>query len=73
MWERFVHQSKGGTNLGDIFRVPGMPRDGLQVKPAVQIHSRGNVLKGWHNVLYGGDVLLLESQEQGWLGQRFGW
>ena len=42
-----------------------MQRDGLQAKSAIQIHSGDNVLKGWDNALYGGDMLLLESQG-GW-------
>ena len=58
-------QSKHSTNLGVIFRVPGMQRNGLQAKSAIQIHSGDNVLKGWDNALYGGDMLLLESQG-GW-------
>lgn len=55
-------QSKCDTNLGVILRIPGVQRNGLQVESAIQIHSSNDVLKGWDNALYGGDVLLLESQ-----------
>jgi len=53
---------KHGTNLGVIFRIPRVQRDGLQVKPAIQVHSGDDVLKGGDDTLYGGDMLLLESQ-----------
>ena len=55
-------QSKHGTNLRVIFRIPSMQSDGLQVESAIQIHSSHDILKGWNNALYGGDVLLLKSQ-----------
>ena len=55
-------QSKHGTNLGVIFRIPSVQGNSLQVKSAIQIHSGHNVLKGWNDAFYGGDVLLLESQ-----------
>ena len=55
-------QLKHGTNLGVIFRIPSVQGDGLQVESTVQIHSSHNVLEGWNDALYGGDVLLLKSQ-----------
>ena len=64
-------QSKHGTDLGVVFRVPGMQCYGLQVESAIQIHNGDNVLKGWDNALYGGGVLLLESQG-GWCSRNNG-
>ena len=64
-------QSKHGTNLGVVFRVPGMQRYSLQVESAIQIHRGDNVLKSWDDALYGGNVLLLESQG-GWCSRNNG-
>ena len=55
-------QLKHSTDLGVVFRIPGMQRYGLQVELAIQIRSGDNVLKGWDYALYGSDVLLLKSQ-----------
>ena len=58
-------QLKDITDLGIIFRISGVQRDGLQVESTIQIHCGDNVLEGWNNTLYGGDVLLFESQRGG--------
>ena len=58
-------QSKRDTNLGIIFRIPSMQRNSLQVEPTVEIHGGNNILKGWDDALYGGDMLLLKSQRSG--------
>jgi hypothetical protein len=66
-----TRQSKYGTNLWVVFRIPGVQRYGLQVESAIQIHSGDDVLEGWHDALYGGDVLLLESK-MSWRGGNNG-
>ena len=55
-------RSKHGTNLGVVFRIPGVQRDGLQVKPTIQVDSGNDILKGGDDTLYGGDMLLFEGQ-----------
>lgn len=63
-------QSKHGTNLRVIFRIPSVQRNSLQVESAIQVHSSHDILKGWNNALYGGDMLLLKSQRSGSSGDN---
>ena len=48
------------TNLGVVFCVPCVQRDGLEVELAIQVYS-DDTLEGWNDALHGGDVLPLES------------
>lgn len=50
-----------GMDLGGVLHIPGMQHDSLHVELAVQVHSCDDVLKGWNDALYSGDVLLFEG------------
>lgn len=56
------------TNLGIVFSVPRVQRDGLEVEAAVQVDRCDDVLEGGDDPLDSGDVLLLEGEGDGCLG-----
>lgn len=49
------------TNLGIIFNIPCMQRDGLEVKSAVEVDGGNDILERRDDTLDSGDVLLFES------------
>lgn len=50
------------TNLGVILRISRMQRDRLEVKPAIQVDRRDNVLKRRDNAFYCCNVLLFKRE-----------
>jgi hypothetical protein len=62
------------TNLGVILRIPGVQRDGLEVKTTVKVHGGYDVLQSRYDAFNSCDVLLLESQRsrRGWNSGRGG-
>ena len=61
-----IYQENGMcANLGIVLGVPSVQCNRLEVKAAVKIDCCHNVLKGGHDTLNSGDVLLLEGERYG--------